>query len=261
MTFLLLGRTSPAGGAPGLGWEKCYVLGKESAVSETETCPKPGDHPRATTTGHALAQPPGQDPLRGGYPPVQGRHHPRRPARWGPVPWHRLDAVLRDETERGRSWCISVCHTRGSLLASNEQMTSDGPDGPDPALSVVAVRHGTSGMTGQNRTKERTSLTGSNSEGHHQVLAKCGLRGVEIRTPGNASPAADGSGGCGTRRTPVRGPVRGPDSTAGPDGGRPRESPRRWPPSGPALSPFPPARTRSGARPSGPCPDRARTRA
>lgn len=42
---------------PHLGWEKCYVLGKESAASEDLRFRTTGDHPRATTTGHALAQP------------------------------------------------------------------------------------------------------------------------------------------------------------------------------------------------------------
>src|SRR4051794_35921284 len=38
--FLLLGRTSPAGMfSPGLGWEKCYVLGKESAGDRRTVLP------------------------------------------------------------------------------------------------------------------------------------------------------------------------------------------------------------------------------
>jgi len=81
-------------GGPGLGWEKCYVLGKESAANERRrrtvadgSVRRIGDHPRATTTGHALAQPTGQAlPCRGRYPPVHGRAAAAaRPARRGPV--------------------------------------------------------------------------------------------------------------------------------------------------------------------------------
>ncbi|AEN12438.1 hypothetical protein GTW44_29045 [Streptomyces sp. SID8360] len=39
---------------PVLGWEKCYVLGKESArTGGAYRFRITGDHPRATTTGHA----------------------------------------------------------------------------------------------------------------------------------------------------------------------------------------------------------------
>ncbi|AWE52504.1 hypothetical protein F8R89_24370 [Streptomyces sp. SS1-1] len=42
-------------GSAGQGWEKCYVLGKESARARwrENRARITGDHPRATTTGRA----------------------------------------------------------------------------------------------------------------------------------------------------------------------------------------------------------------
>ncbi|GFH67724.1 hypothetical protein Sgou_14520 [Streptomyces gougerotii] len=68
------------GGSAGQGWEKCYVLGKESAYDRARHASWArgvrfgGDHPRATTTGHAShgdAQPVRTGPAVGRDPPVQ----------------------------------------------------------------------------------------------------------------------------------------------------------------------------------------------
>ena len=118
MTFLLLGRTSPVRAVgPGLGWEKCYVLGKESACdSQARRCVRnTGDHPRATTTGHALAQPAGQALPVGQETPLSTTGATAAgPLGGDPPPRHRLAAgLVRYWTERGRSWSIHGRGTRG----------------------------------------------------------------------------------------------------------------------------------------------------
>lgn len=60
---------SGTGIVPALGWEKCYVLGKESArTGGAYRIRITGDHPRATTTGRASAQPVRTGPAQGQEP-------------------------------------------------------------------------------------------------------------------------------------------------------------------------------------------------
>ncbi|EFL23148.1 hypothetical protein SSOG_02863 [Streptomyces himastatinicus ATCC 53653] len=97
MTFLLLGRTSPdRGRGPELGWEKCYVLGKESAhVSQARTAPAetPAITPERQPLATLLAQPPGQALPVGQRPPCP-RPTPLPPAcPVGTHPQHRTDRL------------------------------------------------------------------------------------------------------------------------------------------------------------------------
>ncbi|ORT55475.1 hypothetical protein BKD26_32010 [Streptomyces sp. CB03238] len=107
------------GPGPVLGWEKCYVLGKESARrSGASRVRITGDHPRATTTGHAFAQPCLDRPCRDGQePPCPGPAiRCAGPLGGDPLPSARLVAgLVRDWTERGRSWSIHGSYTRGFI--------------------------------------------------------------------------------------------------------------------------------------------------
>ncbi|RDG32811.1 hypothetical protein DVH02_32090 [Streptomyces corynorhini] len=120
------------GRKPVLGGEKCYVLGKESArPGGANRVRSTGDHPRATTTGHAFAQPLDRPCQLRQEPPCPDRRQRHRTARWGPgsgrhgrLPcWYGIGPSVADRR------AFTPMTQGGSLLASNGPITGNRPGG------------------------------------------------------------------------------------------------------------------------------------
>ncbi|CAH9413410.1 hypothetical protein SGL43_00408 [Streptomyces globisporus] len=96
---------------PVLGWEKCYVLGKESArIGDVSRIRSTGVHPRATTTGRAVRTAGRTGPACGREPPCprSAPLPPTHPVGTQQTLGHRLETGLK---VLDRAWPI-VVHSR-----------------------------------------------------------------------------------------------------------------------------------------------------
>lgn len=166
------------GVVPVLGWEKCYVLGKESArIGDVSRIRSTGVHPRATTTGRAFRAAGRTGPTRGREPPVRGRRLCRRPLGGDPTDprapaGDRAEGIGPSVADRG---AFTAATQGGSLLASNGPITTGRQGGITRRRRVARKGHRNGGKLHGNRTESPTRLTASNSLHLCQDLVKRGL--------------------------------------------------------------------------------------
>lgn len=232
------------GGSVGQGWEKCYVLGKESARTRRRT--KRTDHRRSPPSDNHWSRltrithnPAGQASPSGRRPPCpragataagSARWGPRGPA--GPTGC-RGAGNGPSVADRG---AFSPPAQGGSLLASNDRITTGRP--ADPGRRRWVSRRGRTKLliVGQNPTDRRLRLTRSNSGRDYQDLAKRGRTGLDRPTL-HSDPGGSDARQNGQNRSPPPGPLRTGPAPA-PGARRSRAGPRHRPPrTAPAAAP------------------------
>ncbi|CAM5709116.1 hypothetical protein SGRIM128S_00184 [Streptomyces griseomycini] len=236
------------GGSAGQGWEKCSVLGKESA---------------RTPTAHEAHGSPAITPER--QPLVAPDTHHAQPCWTGFAEWAKTPLSRAGDTAAGSArWgprgpagptgcrgagngpsvadrgAFSTPAQGGSLLASNCRMSTGRPT--DPGRRRWVSRKGWNNLStlGRNPTDQRLRLTRSNSGRDDQDLVKRGR--IDLDGPAlHSGPTGPDTRQNGQIRTSSPGPVRTGPAPA-PGARRSPAGPRRRPPrtasaTAPARSP------------------------
>ncbi|CAL9586948.1 hypothetical protein SUDANB15_05125 [Streptomyces sp. enrichment culture] len=236
------------GGSAGQGWEKCSVLGKESARTRRRT--KRTDHRRSPPSDNHWSRltrithnPAGQASPSGRRPPCpRAGDTAAGSARWGPrgpagPTGCRGAGNGPSVADRG---AFSSPAQGGSLLASNGRITTGRPT--DPGRRRWVSRKGWTKLLilGRNPADQRLRLTGSNSGRDDQDLVKRGR--IDLDGPAlHSGPTGPDTRQNGQIRTSSPGPVRTGPAPA-PGARRSPAGPRRRPPrtasaTAPARSP------------------------